>query len=471
MSTEDLRPDEDLQNAQETLGGAIDKARGGEDLELSGQIRDAGERYVRQLFGALRMTRLHDLDNAAFDKPIAILLATIAELIELLGAVHLITVESQVYINDLRVRLDERSDMGNLFGRELRRQGLGGISVHDQPSEEELRSFIELFAAEPHPDAPRAAFRDGLTKRGVDCVEVVGVFRFRITGEKGGDSIVEMTEVTSRASNLVDVTVDALGGSRMPNPLPIRRVVTEMLAAGEVGEGLLEDAEGGSRFSAHTLRVSMIALLIGRALEMNEEALQDLGVCAMFHDVGYAYREGAQPAKSGVPAVQGYPPPKERHASAGARMVLRQRGFHESKILRALTTLEHERDYDSSHGRPCLFARILCIAEAYDTLLRKDGGGCTPTRALGKIVAHSGTYYDPDLVQLLVNSLGRYPPGTMLELADGRIVQVKSTARTPESWDLPLCKVLHDPNDYLPEDTEVLCDLADGGEITGEFEI
>ena len=44
---------------------------------------------------------------------------------------------------------------------------------------------------------------------------------------------------------------------------------------------------------------------------------QDLGVCAMFHDVGYAYREGAQPAKSGQPAVPGYAPPLQRHASAG----------------------------------------------------------------------------------------------------------------------------------------------------------
>jgi hypothetical protein len=462
---------DDLQDAQEALGGAIEKARGGEDRELAGMIRDAGERYVRQLFGALRMTRIHDLENAAFDKPIESLMATTAELIDLLGAVHLVTVEGQVYINDLRVRLDERSDMGNLFSRELRRQGLGGISIHDQPKLEEVRAFIELFAKEPHPDAPRAAFREGLIERAVDCVEVVGVFRFRVTGERSSDEQVEMGEIAERASSLVDSTVDALGASRMPNPLPLRRVVTEMLESGKSGEGLLDENPGSSRFSAHTLRVSMMSLMIGRALEMNEEALQDLGVCAMFHDVGYAYREGAEPAKGDKPGVPGYAPPFSRHASAGARMVLRQRGFHESKILRALATLEHSRDYDSPHGRPSLFGRILRIAEAYDTLLRKDGGACSPTEALGKIVAHADTKYDPDLVQLFVNAIGRYPPGTILELTDGRVVQVKSAARTPESWDLPLCRLLQDKRGESIADEDVTIDLADHGEVKREIKL
>ena len=462
---------DDLVIAQEALGGAIDKVRGGEDKDLAGTIRDAGERYVRQIFGALRMIKLHDLENAAFEKPLQALMETLAELIDLLGAVHLITVEGQVYINDLRVRLDERTEMGSMFSRELRRQGIGGISFHDKPSLDELRIFIELFAEDPHPDAPRAAFREKLTMRSLDCVDVVGVFRFRVTGEESAGELAEVTEVADRATSLVDVTVDALGASRMPNPLPIRRVVTEMLELGEGTTGFMDEDIGSSRFSSHTLRVSMISLLIGRELELNEESLQDLGVCAMFHDVGYAYREGAEPAKGDQPAVPGFAPPFERHASAGARMILRQRGFHESKILRALATLEHVRDFDDPRGRPSLFARILRIAEAYDTLMRNDGGGCTPAQALGKVAAHAGTRYDPDLVQLLVNALGRYPPGTVLELTDGRMVQVKSAARTPESWDQPLCQLLHDPNDYIPMDEEVLVDLAEEGEIKCEINL
>ena len=49
--------------------------------------------------------------------------------------------------------------------------------------------------------------------------------------------------------------------------------------------------------------------------QASEEAIQDLGVCAMFHDMGYAAREGADQANG----EHGYAPPYERHASAGAQ--------------------------------------------------------------------------------------------------------------------------------------------------------
>ena len=39
------------------------------------------------------------------------------------------------------------------------------------------------------------------------------------------------------------------------------------------------------------------ALLLAKAANLSEEAIQDLGVTAMFHDMGYAAREGADPDK------------------------------------------------------------------------------------------------------------------------------------------------------------------------------
>ena len=43
----------------------------------------------------------------------------------------------------------------------------------------------------------------------------------------------------------------------------------------------------------------------------------------------------------------------------GARMLLKQRGFHEAKIYRALGVLQHHRDFDDELGRPHMFARII----------------------------------------------------------------------------------------------------------------
>ncbi len=455
---------DDLTSSQEALGQAIDRARGGEDRALAAQIRDAGERFCRQIFGCLRLTRYHDLDNKAYDKPIGEFHGTIRELIDLLGAVHLVTVEGQVYINDVRVRLDERTDTAVQLGRELKRHGVGGLSFHELPDQQQLRVLIQSFAQAPDPDTPRRALTEYLREAGASAVELAGVYRFRLSGERVMGQAVDADRIKTRALDLVDATVDALGASRMPNPLRLRRVVTEILEVGPEQEDLWEDFDGSSAFSNHTLRVSLLAMLIGRAAGLSAEALQDLGVLAMFHDVGYAAREGARPARDGQPAVRGYPPPFERHSSAGARMVIRQRGFHEAKIHRALATLEHHRDYNHPAARPTLFGRILRLAESYDTLLRPRGGGFDPPEALERMMPHAGTRYDPTLLQLLVNVLGRYPPGTMLMLYDGRIVRSIGATRSPETWDRPLCRLLYDERGRIPE-KHTTVDLAEKGRV------
>lgn len=440
---------DDLQQSQDQLGKTLDKARAGEDRELASQIRDTGERLIRQLYGAMRLTGIHDLENAAYDKPIRELVVTTTDLIDLLGAVHLVAVEGQIYINDVRVRMDERMDIGGKLGHILRTYGLGGVSLHSKVDGDQFRRFIEGFADKPREDGrSRVHMQKRLMELGADTIELQGVYRLRISGEHVAAEDVDQHKVARNASMLVEATVDSLGQSRMPNPLTIRRVVTEMLDVGPGGEGMWEEAASSDKFSAHTVRVGLLCMMIGKGLGLSNELMQDLGVAAMFHDVGYAFREGAQPGGEDQPAVAGFAPPFERHAAAGARMLLRQRGFHEAKIHRALATLQHHDDYEDGTDRepPTLFARILHVAEAYDTLLRGAGQPKKPRppTVLKKLWAHAGTRYDPVVLQALTNELGKWPPGSVLRLEDGSVVQVQSNCRSPETWARPMCTLIQD---------------------------
>ncbi len=457
------QPHADLQSSQDQLGKTLEKARAGEDKELASQIRDSGERFIRQLFGAMRLTGIHDLENAAYDKPIRELVGTTIELIDLLGAVHLVSVEGQIYINDVRVRLDERMDIGGKLGHILRTYGLGGVSLHSKIEGDQFRRFIEGFAEKPREDGrSRVHMQKRLMEMGADTIELQGVYRLRISGEHVSAEDVDQGRVARNATALVEATVDSLGQARMPNPLTIRRVVTEILDVGPGGEGMWEEAASSDKFSAHTVRVGLLCMMIGTGLRLSNEMMQDLGVSAMFHDVGYAFREGSEPATDDRPAVAGFAPPFERHAAAGARMLVRQRGFHEAKIYRALATLHHHRDHAGLDGEtPSLFGRILRVAEAYDTLLRGAGQPRKPRppTVLKKLWAHAGTRYDPIILQALTNELGKWPPGSVLQLEDGRIVQVVSAARSQETWATPRCRVLQAAGGVAP-DSEQFLDLA-----------
>ena len=106
-SVENNAHDSEILESQERLGKALDKARAGDDRALATAVREDGELFVRIFYGLLRMIRLHDLDNQAFGKPILEFVSVTERLCELLGAVNIVCVEEQVYINDIRIRFDE----------------------------------------------------------------------------------------------------------------------------------------------------------------------------------------------------------------------------------------------------------------------------------------------------------------------------------------------------------------------------
>lgn len=462
---------DDLVVAQERLGRALSIAAVGEDPQVRRKVREEGELFVKLLNGLLRLTKTHELTNQAFEQPCRDFAGYIARLLDLLGVVHLVMVEDQVYINEIRIRLDKATDDRRALDSELRRHNVGGLSFHEAISPAEVKALIACFASKSDPSRPRTHLLEIMSREGLDLkVELGGVYRYRTTDEEVGDVQQETARLTERAINVVEEFWDALSADRLQNALPARRVITGLLDAGAGAEGLLEEPERTTPHALHAWKVCQISLLIGRGLELAEAELQDLGLCALFHDVGYAAREGAVKAKGGRPAEAGYAPPFERHTAAGARLLLHQRGFSEAKVRRALAVLEHHRDNADAHARPCLFARVIRIAEDYDNLIRayrpegSTQAGLSPAEALARMARHVPQRYDAVLFQVLVNQLGRFPPGTRLQLADGRVVMVISGVRTPGTFDKPRTQVLREANGAFTETVKIV-DLAEEGQV------
>ena len=454
---------DEITKAQEQLGKALERSKMGEDKALAGLIRDVGLRFVSIFTGMLRMTRVHDLKNHAFDKPVEDFIETMEKLWEILGAIHMIAVEDQIYINDIRMRLDMR-DGGDALGALLLRHGVGGLSWHKVLDEDEVRAMVGAFAQEAPAVSPRTTLRESLVKRGVASMDIFGVFRFRMAGEEFQKVERSSVKIMSRSTEAVAEAFNNMGHGRMPNPLPLRRAVTEILSSGVTAEGLWDAPGEATKHGRHSVRVCRYSLLVGEAIGLSESALQDLGVAAIFHDVGYAHREGAVPAKGDRPAEPGFPPPYERHPAAGARLLMRQRGFHEAKIYRALAVLQHHRDYDDRRGRPHVFARIIRIAEDYDNVSRSEPARYCPALALAQMGTRSGTYYDPTLLQAFTNAVGKYPPGTLLELDDGRWVRSRSVTRSPETFAKPISFVVREPDGTHPK-VQAILDLAWEGKV------
>src|SRR6266702_3471766 len=210
---------------QERLEGALRSASGADDRELAARLRDDGHRLVLLMNGLVRATRLYSLDNQALDAPARELAEVLSGLLESLGVVHVVFVEDQAYVNDVRLRLraSEQPVVDQLVA-DLGRHDVGGLSFH-QPLDADRWKRVAHALANPSEGArPASALRDRL--REIGDIDVSGRWRFRVSDEEGSGTK-RHAEVLERAQEVLVEALSGLSGGRMPNPLPVRRVVID----------------------------------------------------------------------------------------------------------------------------------------------------------------------------------------------------------------------------------------------------
>jgi hypothetical protein len=430
----------ELQALQRGMARALQRAGQADDRQLAARVREDGRRFAVLLNGLVQSSRLYSADNAALEAPSQECANVLAGLVRALGAVHLVCVEDQVYVNDvrLRVRLLEQSVLDHLIA-ELRRHDAGGLSFHAPLDAAAMRGLARALAGPADRERPRVWLGRSLAALGE--LDVAGHYRFRVRGETAAvqhdhDTLVQ------RAAAVLEGCVADLAASRLANPLLVRREVIDLVdsLARDAGRGAAEPLRRRAMPPAHhhAVSVCVLSLLVGRALGLPEDALSDLGVAAMLHDLGHVRDP-------------------ERHAEAGACLLLGQRGFHEGKIRRLRLVLEHHESGTgggSDASGVSLFARILHIADDYDLLAstRPGGAAVPPPTAQGALWAARGERYDADLLALFVQVMGLYPPGSLIELSDGRWVVTVSGGRDRQRFAWPVVRVVRDVDGRPPDD-------------------
>jgi HD-GYP domain-containing protein (c-di-GMP phosphodiesterase class II) len=422
---------------QRNLEKAVARASLADDRDLAGRIRDEGQRLIFLLNGLVRSSRLYQAGSPAMDALATETAELLKRLLGMLGTVHVVAVEDQIHVNEVRVRMKKlEQELLEQLVSELGRHDIGGFSFYGPLDPQEVKTLVGALAA---PAAEGGHARAALAARlsGVRNVELSGKYRFRLKGEKLAVRV-GASEVLRRGASVVQDSLGQLASGRVPHPLTVRRVVIDLVdaldARGRMASVTLRRSVQGVA-TQHLLSVTSLALQLGRALGLSDSALSDLGVAAMLHDVGYAAAG------------------REGHEVAGTRMLLRQRGFHEGKIRRLQATLEHHLPLE---GRPALFARILRIVDDYDVLTAPRPGApqLPPPTAQAAMWAARGTIYDADLLALFVQMMGLYPPGSLLELSDGRWVITVSGGRDAERFAWPLARLVRDKDGHPRDGAE-----------------
>jgi HD-GYP domain-containing protein (c-di-GMP phosphodiesterase class II) len=217
--------------------------------------------------------------------------------------------------------------------------------------------------------------------------------------------------------------------------------------------------------------VAILSLMLGSEAGLDQEELVELGMAALFHDIGKERIDKKLLKKRG-PLTRPEQEIIDAHCAHGAQMVAAFKAFPR----RSVTALaqHHERADGSGHPQGLAgkdidpLARMLAIADAYDNHCNHadPGESLTPYLALSFMFGQQKRQFDTEYLSLFIRCLGVYPPGTVVQLSNAAIGMVMSV--NPDNQLCPSL-VLYDPE--VPKREALIVDLAEEPDLHVEKSI
>ena len=237
----------------------------------------------------------------------------------------------------------------------------------------------------------------------------------------------------------------------------VHGIVDEMMSEGESAIRLLSEA-AGDKSSMHPVNVTIVSLLLGRAMGLPSADLQDLGLAAFLHDIG----------KSELPDRVRWLDDSFSTAEYKLYQDHVAKSLHLGKAMELskpslLAIAQHHEMVDGS-GFPMRLkgdtlstaTRILALINRYDNLCNPSrlAAALTPHEALSLIFAQMKSKFDAATLSAFIRMMGVYPPGSIVQLVDDRYGMVVSVN---SSRPLKPRVIVHEPG--VPRDEALILDL------------
>lgn len=174
----------------------------------------------------------------------------------------------------------------------------------------------------------------------------------------------------------------------------------------------------------HTLNVSLLATLFGKALGLSQDNLMVLGLGGLFHDIGKMMVPEKILKKPGSLTAKEMEEMR-RHPEYGARL-LRERRDVAAPVLRVV--LEHHERHDgkgyprgAGNGQLTHASQLMAIVDCFDALTsdRFYARGVHQHKAVCIIYNLRGSSFSPPMVDRFIRFVGIYPVGSIVVFRNG----------------------------------------------------
>ncbi|HSJ25182.1 MAG TPA: HD domain-containing phosphohydrolase [Longimicrobiales bacterium] len=460
------------------------QARAAEPLVQSDKmLQPMGRSLVIATYAAAQSLRIYPLENATVQKTLDELYNVVRRILEREGVLELRVVGDFLFLNDARLRLElsDYAAFAYVLGA-LSRHGIGRVEMGAGLARQDLAPLLSLLLQDGDSDEESFdRFRSRLAATGVTHVEVEPV---RGAGDQPDadedDQAKEAAKLTYFQS--VHVAKEVLGDVRLGRALNLRRVkravqsIVDQVLNNEtsmLGMTALRDYDEYT--FTHCVNVCIISVIMGQKLGLSRPELYELGLGALFHDIG----------KQRIPAEITNKPGSlnreewaamQRHPTEGLLALFGMRGLSEAPYRAMLMAYEHHMKVDLTGypqnirpRKPTLFSRIVGVADGFDAATSRRSyqqQPWPPDEVLREMKENPRRGFDPVLVKALINVTGVFPVGTLAILDTMELAVVTARNPDPARVHQPIVKLISDSNGVMLAEPRTV-DLAETDMDTG----
>lgn len=432
-------------------------------------LTELGGPLLQRVVALMRTARTYDVSNMAFQRQMQEFMGVLRRLLDEEDEVTLVAVADYFYLNGVRVKATTAL-MGPYHAllADFERRQTGGIRFLQGVNEAEVERFFQIFLAAEDPAlAPKlpetvdeasvhnivplpashmdpedlARELDGLPKPQVERARARQVFWRAMVGTR---------KVVLRARQ-----------SGRPDLRHAKRVVQPIVDSVLKNEyslvGLTALKDHDEYTYAHCVNVAVLSVGMGQALGLPRQALADLGVAGLLHDLGKMMVNGDVLRKPGALTADEWTQMR-RHPIEGAKMVARMPGLSQVMIDAMRACLEHHMNYNRT-GYPetsvdwgqATLSRIVAMADCFDAITAHRAYYKRPRTAfegLQVLMGPNRVSFDPAVLWALIKTVGLYPAGTVMQTSSGHVVLAVSP--NPADVMRPACRVLLGPGGVAP---------------------
>jgi HD-GYP domain-containing protein (c-di-GMP phosphodiesterase class II) len=420
-----------------------------------------GKRLINQLFILFKTAQIHDIGNVALNQPVQNVLEILKELRSETGDDISIQVKDDcIFAHETKLKMDIEGFASFIaLVEEFKKRQLGEVLFKPIMDGNDLRKFIFAFInLDVKQTSPFDVFKNQLFQQGITSIEIEPMeIEKQVIAEVTVDTKQKAQNVYLRTVGIVSEVMESVklrqSVSLRKSKRLVQNLVDTLLQDETTLLGLTTIRSHDEYTYSHCVNVGILSMAVGQRLGYDRVRLCELGLAAIFHDIG----------KSDIPLEILNKPTEftedewkimRRHPILGVKHLVKLKGLDDMAIKIIIGGFEHHLNYDLS-GYPklttkrnlTLFGRIISLVDCYDALTSSrvyNRIPFPPDKALKFMISKSGKAFDPLLIKIFVNCLGVYPLGSLVVLDSGEMGVVIQTNPNPDKADRPKVKLITD---------------------------